>query len=489
MVGVIDTLLGILQMGWLTNFISPPVLTGFTSAAAIIIFCQQLKDLFGIAMPRTNAFYLNIYYTIEGLPQTIWLSFVIGLCSFLALFFLQKWKPIFPWIIIVVVLDTAISFGIHKHTDAVLPYVGSVPQGLPHLFVPGLSSQEFTTVFPTAIIITLVGFLESISISKKYSEQDGYAVRPSQELFALGIANLIGGFFLAYPATGSFSRTAVKYITGSKSQVSALIAGTVVLFTLLFLTPLFYYIPKATLSAVVMTAIIKLVDIDRIILFWKVSPKDWVICMVTLIAGLAADIDIGIGIGIGFSILVVIYESTLPHTAQLGNISPPSSLPNYRNIKRNHNAKLEENMVIARVDSSLYFANSLYVGNKMEKYLEANLKSRPIKFFIIEFLTIHSIDFAGIQMLRNFQEKLKKKKIRLFLSGVKGSVSDVLVRNKLVKEFGEQTFFLTVTEAVTEAKRIIEHELQFPPKEEREIPQVRKPNIFDRCLAMIRGRN
>lgn len=235
-----------------------------------------------------------------------------------------------------------------------------------------------------------------------------------------------------------------------------------------------------------MTAIIKLVDIDKIILFWKVSPKDWAICMVTLIAGLAADIDVGIGVGIGFSILVVIYESTLPHTAQLGNISPPSSSPNYRNIKRNRNAKLEDDIVIVRVDSALYFANSLYVGNKLEKYLESNLKIRSVKFFIIEFLTIHSIDYAGIQMLRNFQEKLKKKKVRLYLAGVKGSVSDALVRNKLVQEFGKQSFFSIVPEAVTEAKRIIEHELQFPPKEEREIPMVKKPGIFETCLAKIR---
>jgi len=473
-------------MGWITNFISPPVLTGFTSAAAIIIFCQQLKDLFGIAIPRTNYFYLNIYYVIERLPQTIWLSFVIGICTFLSLSFLQKWKPVFPWILLIVVLDTAISFGIHKHTDGVLPIVGSVPGGLPSPKAPSLSSEEFVAVLPTAIIITLVGFLESISISKKYAEIDGYPLRPSQELIALGLANLIGGFFLAYPATGSFSRTAVKYLTGSKSQISALVAGTVVLLTLLFLTPLFYYIPKTTLSAVVMTAIIKLVDIDKIILFWKVSPKDWAICMVTLIAGLAADIDVGIGVGIGFSILVVIYESTLPHTAQLGNISPPSSSPNYRNIKRNRNAKLEDDIVIVRVDSALYFANSLYVGNKLEKYLESNLKIRSVKFFIIEFLTIHSIDYAGIQMLRNFQEKLKKKKVRLYLAGVKGSVSDALVRNKLVQEFGKQSFFSIVPEAVSEAKRIIEHELQFPPKEEREIPMVKKPGIFETCLAKIR---
>jgi len=210
--------------------------------------------------------------------------------------------------------------------------------------------------------------MESISISKKFSQIDGYALNNSQEFLALGLANLIGSFFGAYPATGSFSRTAVKYNTGGKTQFSAIIAGLVVLCALLFLTPLFYYIPKSALAAVVMSAVVKLFEYERAIEFWKTSKDDFAIFFVTLVVCLGADVDIGIGIGIAFSVLVLIFRTSLPNTAELANIGGKLA-PNYRNIKRHPNASTESNIVIARVDAPLFFSNVSFVQDKLEKYL------------------------------------------------------------------------------------------------------------------------
>jgi len=262
-----------------------------------------------------------------------------------------------------------VSFIIHHFAPTYpLAITGNVPQGLPPALAVSCSYDEFTFLLPSAFILALVGFMESISISKKFAQLDGYSLNNSQEFLALGLANLVGSFFGSYPATGSFSRTAIKYNTGSKTQFSAIIAGLVVLCALLFLTPLFYYIPKSALSAVVMAAVVKVFEYERAIEFWHTSKEDFAIFMVTLIGCLGADVDIGIATGVGFSLLVLLFKVSFPNIPELVNVGG-NLAPNYRNTKRHPNDPMESNIVIARVDALLFFANVSFVQDKLEKYL------------------------------------------------------------------------------------------------------------------------
>ena len=451
MAGVINATLGALRLGFLVSLLSPGVIVGYMSASSIIIFCTQLKDAFGVTIARTNYFYLNVFWVTQQAWSMNWVSVAFCLLSLTAIYYSQRKSPNVPWPLLVIILDGVIAYLLTTYTTLTPPLIGTIPQGLPPGVIPTCSSAEFAALFPNAIMIALVGFIESISISKKYAEVGGYVLNNSQEFLALGISNIVASFFGAYPATGSFSRTAVKFNTGSQSQISAFIVGLIVIFALLFLTPVLYYIPKAALAAVVMAAVVKLFEYERVWEFWQTSKDDFAIFVVTFFVTLGADVDIGIAVGIGFSLLVILYRAARPHTAQLGNIGGKLA-PNYRDVKRNAHAVLEDHTVIARIDATLFFANASYVESKLFKYLNQTEAKRPILYYIIDFTPVNGVDYGATQLLRSVHYQLKKKGVTLVLASVRGHVSEAIVASHLHETIGVDNIFFTVADAVESVK-------------------------------------
>lgn len=488
LVGAIQGLMGFIRLGFVVTALSPAVITGFTSAGAIIIAVSQLKHIFGVTIERSSYVYITFYRIMEQLPNTLWLPFVMGVLSCIAIYGLQRWKRLFPAALLILVVDGVIAWAFTTYTDIPIPIVGTVPGGVPIPKIPVVTSEQAIQLLPGAFIISIVGFMESISVAKKYAEKDNLDIDGSQELFGLGLANIVGGFFQCYPVTGGFSRTAVNATAGSKSLLASLLTSLIVLLAVAVLTVAFTYIPQTALASIIIVAVLKLIEVHKFKYYWKVKMSDFISSMVTFLATLAVGIEIGILIGIGTSLLMVVYRSSRPHTAMLGAVrlededeeahtetlkesevrfSFNGELPKdknifgakviYRNLKRWENAVPIPHVSIARMDASLYFANTLFFTEKLLKYFHHEIHAHAIKFVILDCSSINDVDATGVEALLKVHRKLKEDNCTLVLAGVRGPVGDTLKRADAVSEIGNENFYFTLHQAVETCKLRIKH--------------------------------
>ena len=443
MIGVIQFGMGLLRLGFLVNFLSHPVITGFTSAAAIIIGFSQLQHLLGISLPRTNYFYEILYYAFHGLRDVNIPTLLLGITGIAVIIALKKWKKTFPSQLLVVAIGIIVVwiFGLYEKGVRI---VGDVPGGLPAFSVPYLDAGVMQSLLPIALAIALVSFMESIAVAKAMVHRHrDYKLDSNQELIGLGAANIGGSFFQSFPVTGGFSRTAVNDQAGAKTGLSSIISAGLIGITLLFLTPLFTYLPNAILASVIIVAVIGLIDIKEMIFLWKTKRDDFSMLAVTFLATLFIGIEEGIATGVVISLVMVIYRSTKPHVAVLGKIPGTHA---YRNIKRFPHVEQHEDILIIRFDSQLYFANVEYFKEKLRKLEEE--KEKPLKLVIIDAASITSIDASGIHALREVIDDYKTRGITLYLTGIIGPVRDALYRAGIIQYLGEDHIFLDVEEAM-----------------------------------------
>ncbi len=374
MVGAMQLCMGLLRAGFIVNFISHAVISGFTSAAAIIILLSQLHHLFGIKVLSSghSAIHLlkEIIHGIGGIDP---ITFGIGSGSILVLLIFKKKLPNFPAPIVVVVLSVlaVYLFGLDQSGVEI---VGHVPKGLPSFSWPGGSLNYLLDLFPAALTIFFVGFMESISIAKMIAAMEKYKIEPNRELIGLGFANIIGSFFSAYPVTGGFSRTAVNYQAGAKTGLASIVTATIILLTLLFFTSFFYHLPHAVLSAIVIVAVAGLIDVKGAKHLFRLKRIDGWTLMITFIATLAIGSKEGIMIGVAFSLLVFIWRSAHPYAAELGYLEKENV---FRNLKRFPDGRTYPEALILRVDASLYFANMAF----LEDFLRKRIVEKPIAQF------------------------------------------------------------------------------------------------------------
>ncbi|MFW6053397.1 MAG: SulP family inorganic anion transporter, partial [Persicimonas sp.] len=286
MVGAMQLGMGLVRMGMLTNFLSHPILAGFTSAAALIIALSQLKHLLGIDLERSNHIHEILIQASSQIGNTQIAALIIGAAGIALLMGLKRYRPKWPRALIVVVLGTLAVWGLGLHEQGVA-IVGDVPAGLPSFTVPEFSWDAMSTLFPMALTIALVSFMESIAVAKKIAQKNRYEVDANQELIGLGSANIAGAFFGSYPVTGGFSRTAVNDQAGAKTGMAAIITAGVIALTLVLLTPLFYYLPQAILAAIIMTAVFGLVDFREAKHLWKVEKTELALMGITFVATLS----------------------------------------------------------------------------------------------------------------------------------------------------------------------------------------------------------
>ena len=445
MVGLMQWGMGLARLGFLVKFLSHPVIAGFTSAAALIIGFSQLKHLLGVDLPRSH----HVHEIIIGAGQRIGeinpLTLGISAASIALLMVLKRWAPRFPRFLLVVVGGALAVWGLGLDSRGVA-IVGSVPGGLPSPQVPTLGLSQITDLLPIAITIALVSFMESISVAKSFARTHRYDVDADQELKALGLANVFGSFFQAYPVTGGFSRTAVNAQAGARTGVAGLVTAAVVVITLLFLTPLFHYLPKAVLAAIIMTAVFGLVDVKEARHLFHISKPDLAMMGLTFAATLTLGIEPGILLGVAASLVWFIWKTSKPHVAVLGRL-PDSSV--YRNVGRYPEAQTTPGVVALRIDGPLYFANTAFLQRTITDLLDADAQQQePVRHLVVDCKGIGSVDAQALSTVEEIVTDMEARKIQLWVAGVRGPVRDALQAAHITERIGRQHFVERVHEAV-----------------------------------------
>ncbi|XP_062092757.1 probable sulfate transporter 4.2 isoform X1 [Humulus lupulus] len=489
MVGILECSMGLLRLGWLIRFISHSVISGFTTASAIVIALSQAKYFLGYDIERSSKIVPLVKSIIQGADGFLWPPFVMGSIILAILLFMKHLGKSRKYLRFLraagpltgVVLGTAI---VKVFNPSSISLVGGIPQGLPKFSIP----KEFgyaTSLIPTALLITGVAILESVGIAKALAAKNGYELDSNQELFGLGVANIFGSFFSAYPSTGSFSRSAVSHESGAKTGLAGVVTGIVMGCALLFLTPLFKYIPQCALAAIVISAVMGLVDFEEAIFLWRVDKKDFLLWTITSTTTLFLGIEIGVLVGVGVSLAFVIHESANPHIAVLGRL-PGTTV--YRNTQQYPEAYTYNGIVIVRIDSPIYFANISYIKDRLREYeTDVDRCSRRgpeverIYFVILELSPVTYIDSSAVQALKDLHQEYKMRDIQIAISNPNRDVLLTLSRSGVVEMIGKEWYFVRVHDAVQVCLQHVQS-LKGTPRSTADPVLGDKPSFLQRML-------
>ena len=443
-VGTIQLLMGFLKLGVFVHFLSRPVISGFTSAAAIIIGLSQLNHLLGVSIPRSNKIHELFIYLIELIPQAHGLTVLVSVLGVCFIFVLRRYFPKLPAALILVVLAT-VTVARFKEVETGLILLENVPGGLPSMIMPSAEWGQIYALIPLALTLALIAFMEAISVAKAIEEKEKTnSLNANQELIALGAANVVGSIFQAYPTTGGLSRTAVNYDAGAKSGISALFSALVVGLTLLFFTSFFYFLPTAILGAIIVVAIVKLIDFNYPRELWKNNRKEFFILLFTFLVTLFIGIKEGILLGVFVALLYMVYQNTQPHIAVLGRIKDTHY---FKNITRfSEDVITYPNVLILRFDGQLFFGNQTYFRETVSAHIK---KQKPlVKHLVIASAGINSIDASAQQMLSLFMEELHQKQINIYWTGLIGPLRDQFYKAGFLDQFDGLFVFSSLEAAI-----------------------------------------
>jgi SulP family sulfate permease len=446
MVGLMRMAMGLGRLGFVVNFLSRPVLSGFTSAAAIIISVSQLKHLLGIPLRQSEHVHVVVGDAIRHLGDARLATVAIGTSGVVLLWILRRWVPAWPGALLVVMAATAVVAGFDLEGRGV-KVVGEIPRGLPSLGIPHADLEHLRRLVPAAFAITMLGFIESIAIAKVFAQRHGYSIRPNRELVALGVATAAAGFSQGYPVSGSFSRTAVNETTGAQTQLAAVISATVVALTLLVLTPVFRPLPNAVLASVVFMAVAGLVNVAEARRLYRVKRSDFYLMALCFVSTLFLGIQLGILISVVASLVVVLRQTTRPHTAILGRVPGTAA---FRNIERSPEAVTTDGVVVLRVDAPLYFANAEFLKEELRR-VEVRQQGR-MRVLVLDASSVNDLDSSADRALHEIADDLASRGIDLYLANVKGLILDVMRRSGFYQHLGADHFFLSTDEAVRAAE-------------------------------------
>jgi len=443
MVGAIQFILGVFSLGFIVNFLSKPVITGFTSAVALTIGLNQFRNLLGVDFLQSDQ--------IQFILEDIWLQIsnynghtaIIGITSVIFIVIFRKINNKIPNALIVVVLGIVIMKFYGEYFSGV-SIIKDIPSGLPVFGIPEFDPDQMKELLPIALTLVMVGYLETISIGKSLeSKQDEYIIRPNQELIALGLSNLVGSFFKAYPSTSSFSRSAINQESGAKTGMAALISVAMVVLTLLFLTPLFYHLPKTVLAAIIIVAVFNLINIKEANFLWRANKLDFWLMISTFLATLLLGIEFGIAVGVGLSLIILIFRTSRPYITELGKV-PDSDF--YRNKNRFEEVILDDDILVFRFDAQLFYANASYFRDNLDRL--ASRKGSSLKLIVLDAESINRVDSTGLEMLKERIKFYKKRDIKFYFAGVKGPVRDDLFRSGVLQIIDINHFFMRANQAV-----------------------------------------
>ena len=444
MVGVVHLVLGVGRLGFLVNFLSHSVLVGFTAAAAIIIGFSQVKHLLGISVEGRDHFYQTVLEVFDGLSGTNTATLVLGSVVLVALFGLKRLVPRVP-AALAVVAGSIVAVEVFDLQQRGVKVVGDIPDTLPAFGFPDFDGSLVGKLATTALVITIVGFMESIAVAKVYARRHRYELNADRELFGLGAANVASGLFGGYPVTGGFSRTAVNDTAGARTPLASLITAAIVVSTIAFLTPLFASLPNATLGAIIIMAVVGLVDIGEMRHIASVKRSDLIGLGVAFGATLVLGIELGILAAVVASMLVVFARMSMPHSAVLGHVEGST---NYRNVERFPEAITVDGVRIIRVDAALSFVNATQVKKLITGHADS-LTDGP-RALVLDASGINDLDVTAAEMLGELFTDVEDLGVTLYLSDVKGPVRDVMRRAGLWTRLGDRVHPST-SEAVAAA--------------------------------------
>ena len=447
MSGIILLGLGLFRLGFLANFLSHPVITGFVTASGIIIAASQMKHIFGVNADGHNI--LEIATSLrESIIELNWITLLIG--SLTTVFLLWVRKGFLPLLlkiglnqrvsdifakagpIIAIVATTLIAWSFSL-TERGVKVVGEVPQGLPPISLPSFSMDIWTSLIGSAILMSLIGFIESISIARTLAATKRQRIDPDQELIGLGAANVGASFTSGFPVTGGFSRSVVNYDAGAETPAAGAFTAIGLGVASIFLTTLIFYLPKATLAATIIVAVLALVDFSILKKTWIYSKADFAAVAATMSVTLIMGVELGVIVGVLISILSHVYKSSRPHIAIVGQVP---GTEHYRNVLR-HDVLVNPQVLTIRVDESLYFANTRFLEDRI--YSEV-AKQSEIKHVILMCSAVNAIDMSALESLELINERLKLGGIKFHLSEVKGPVMDKLEGTSLLTHLSGDIF-------------------------------------------------
>jgi len=457
MIGVLQIAMAAFRLGFLVNFISHPVLVGFTSAAAIVIGFSQVKHLIGVAVESGEYPFQSILNTLSNIGNANLTTLAIGVASCLLLIlFAYGLAPTLTKFglaksttetigklgpLVAVVITAMVVFSGQLHQAHSVTIVGDIPSGLPGLTIPPINLAAIRSLLPLAFVITLVGYTESISVAKALASRKRETIDANRELFALGMADVGAAFTGGYPVTGGFSRSMVNDSAGVRTPLGSVLTAVFVAISVLFLTPLFYYIPAAVLAAIIIVAVAPLVDFKTPWKLWRFSRADAIALMVTFVAVLSTGIETGILLGVAASIVMLMSKMSRPHVAEVGRVG---NSEHFRNVDR-YDVQMTPGVFAFRVDESLYFANSPF----LESYVIECVSGRPdIESVLLICSGINEIDATGLDVLETIHRELKEIGIGFYLSDVKGPVMDRFKLAGFDKSFLREHIFLSTDAAM-----------------------------------------
>nr|MDJ0981619.1 SulP family inorganic anion transporter [Kiloniellales bacterium] len=441
MVGVFFLLFGLLRMGWVANFISTPVMKGFIQGLVWVTIIGQVPKLFGIDGGSGN-FFEKTWDVVLKLPEANLTTTVIGLASLALLFAFARFLPRVPGALTTVVIAIAVVsvFGLG---DRGVEIVGSVKAGLPPFGIPDVKLADLAAIVPGALAIVLLGYAESLGAAKAAQEKSGGEIDPDQELVSHGPANLGAGLSGGFIVVGSLSKTSVAMGAGGKTQLSSLINAGFVFLTLMFLMPLFENLPHATLGAIVIHAMLGLVDFGYLKRLRGISPQEFALAMTAFAGELIFGVLQGIGIGVILSIIALIYRASYPSTAVLGQIPGQEA---YRDVKRHPEAQTLPGLLLFRFDSILFFANANHFADTLKSAVGTAVE--PVKAVLVDAETVSAIDTTACDALIKLQSELAEQGIALAFARVRDPVRDVMQRSGVEAAVGAERFYERITDGV-----------------------------------------
>ena len=441
MVGALQLAIGLLGMGFVTNFIPRPVLSGFIYASAIVIALSQMKYLLGIQLSTEGSTVNTVLELVRNVGETDPLTLAIGAGGIVALVLLARVAPRLPGPLMVAAGATLAVYLLGLDEKGV-GVVGEVPQGLPSLSVPVLDPGSLRALLSAAVVVAFVGFIESISVAKAIAAKEKYKIDSNQELKALGLANLGAAFFSGFPVAGSFSRTAVQYQSGARTQLASIITALMILATLLFLTPLFYYLPNAALAAIIMVAVYRLLDFEEARRVFKIRRADGVALLLTFALTLLVGVEEGIIAGAAFALLMFIRRTAYPNISELGYVEKEDAFLALRSYP---GAKSYPEALVIRFDASFYYANVPY----LEEWLIKEVADKPdLKHIVIDGRGVNSIDVTAIEDLEDLVSSYRDREIDVMFTHLKLPIRKRLEKAGWAEKFGRILHYPTTREAL-----------------------------------------
>jgi high affinity sulfate transporter 1 len=443
-VGVILLAAGIVRLGFISDFLSKSVVTGFVFGLALVIAVGQLPKLLGLPSGQGDTFE-QIYQLITNVEQIELYTMVVGISALVVIFLVKRFFPRLPSGLVALVLGI-LAVSIFNLDEYGVSIVGDIPTGLPIPGLPAISLSDLPYLIAGAVGIVFLAVGESLGAARSFAAKHRYEINPDQELIALGAANISAGLFQGFTVDASLSSSATGDEAGARTQLSSIVTAVLIIVTLLLLAPLFHNLPNAVLAAIVIASVIGLMDVAEMKRFYASNRVDFLLACVALVGVLSTDVLTGLLIAVFLSLLIILYRASRPHVAVLGKV--PGQMATYGDIGRHPENVQIPGLLVVRLDAPLYFLNANVARGQILDLTRAG--EAPPKAILFDLGASADLDIASIDMLRNLVRELAEANVDVLLAQVRGKVRDRLRKAGVMPEIGEDRIYLSVAAAVAD---------------------------------------